>query len=47
MTLQELFLQSAGCTGTEEQTLMIIGKEKLATWLMLNVLFKTARSRNV
>lgn len=31
----------------ELQTHMIIGKEKLATWLMLNLLFKTAWSRNV
>lgn len=47
MTLQELFLQRTRCTGTESQTHRIIGKEKLATWLMLNLLFKTARSRNV
>lgn len=47
MMLQELFLQRARCTGTGEQTHMIIGKEKLATWLMLNLLFKTAGSRNV
>lgn len=47
MMLQELFLQCARCTGMELQTHMIIGKEKLATWLMLNLLFKTAWSRNV
>lgn len=47
MMLQELFLQCTRCTGTEEQIHMIIGKEKLATWLMLNLLFKTARSGNV
>lgn len=33
--------------GNGEQTPMIIGRKNLATWLMLNLLFTTARPRNV